>query len=42
MASREHVHEGRLVNEEYHTWGVVRFYECRGCPEVRYVMGTGQ
>jgi hypothetical protein len=38
MASRpEHVHEWRMVSEEFDIWGVVRLYECRECPAVRYV-----
>jgi hypothetical protein len=32
-----HVHEWALRAVEFDTWGQVRFYECLGCPRVRYV-----
>jgi hypothetical protein len=32
-----HVHEWELRDVEYDSWGQVSFYECVGCPGVRYV-----
>jgi len=31
-----HVHAWELRAVEYDSWGQVSFYECRGCPGVRY------
>lgn len=32
-----HVHAWELRAVEFDTWGQVSFYECLGCPCVRYV-----
>jgi hypothetical protein len=32
-----HVHAWELRAVEFDTWGQVSFYECLGCPSVRYV-----
>jgi len=32
-----HVHAWELRDVEFDTWGQVRLYECRGCPDIRYV-----
>ena len=31
-----HVHSWELRAVEFDTWGQVSFYECLGCPGVRY------
>jgi len=35
-AAAPHVHAWELRAVEFDTWGRVSFYECLGCPEVRY------
>lgn len=35
-ARAPHVHEWELRAVEYDSWGQVSFYECTGCPGVRY------
>ena len=32
-----HVHAWELRAVEFDTWGQVSYYECLGCPGVRYV-----
>jgi hypothetical protein len=32
-----HAHAWELRAVEFDTWGQVRYYECLGCPCVRYV-----
>jgi hypothetical protein len=32
-----HVHAWELRAVEFDTWGRVSYYECLGCPDVRYV-----
>ena len=32
-----HVHVWELRAVEFDTWGQVSYYECLGCPSVRYV-----
>jgi hypothetical protein len=32
-----HVHVWELRDVEFDSWGQVSFYECLGCPGVRYV-----
>jgi hypothetical protein len=32
-----HVHEWELRDVEFDSWGQVSYYECIGCPGVRYV-----
>ncbi len=32
-----HVHAWELRAVEFDTWGQVSYYECLGCPHVRYV-----